>query len=86
MYLHDVYTITMPVTKIFRSGNSQAVRIPRGFRFRSNEVEILRRGDEVILRERPQSLAKAFEALAGLSEDFFKGGRRQPRQRRRTGL
>jgi len=76
----------MATTKIFRSGNSQAVRIPRNFRFRSSEVEILRRGDEVILRERPQNLAKAFEALAGLSEDFFKGGRRQPRHQKRAGL
>ncbi|HEV3275800.1 MAG TPA: type II toxin-antitoxin system VapB family antitoxin [Terriglobia bacterium] len=76
----------MATTKIFRSGNSQAVRIPRGFRFRSSEVEILRRGDEVILRERAPNLAEAFELLAGLSEDFFRAGRPQPKLDKRARL
>jgi hypothetical protein len=31
----------MAITKVFRSGNSQAVRIPKRFRFRSQHVEIL---------------------------------------------
>jgi antitoxin VapB len=44
----------MAVAKIFQSGNSQAVRLPKGFRFRSKEVEITRRGDEVVLREKAQ--------------------------------
>ena len=76
----------MATTKVFRSGNSQAVRIPREFRLRSDEVEICRRGDEIVLRERPQNLVRAFELLAGLSADFFKRGRRQPRLVRRAGL
>lgn len=69
----------MAITKVFRSGNSQAVRIPRGFHLRSGEVEILRRGDEIILREQPQNLRDAFRILTELSSDFFKGGRRQPK-------
>ena len=69
----------MPTTKVFRSGNSQAVRIPREFQFRSKEVDISRRGDEIVLRERPGNLREAFELLSGLSKGFFKGGRRQPR-------
>jgi antitoxin VapB len=76
----------MAITKVFRSGNSQAVRIPRKFRLRSRQVEILRRGDEIVLREAPQNLAPAFELLAGLSRDFFKGGRRQPKLDQRPGL
>jgi antitoxin VapB len=76
----------MATTKVFRSGNSQAVRIPRAFRLKAREVEILRRGDEIVLRERPRTLAHAFELLAGLSGDFFRGGRRQPKPDRRTGL
>ncbi len=74
----------MATTRVFRSGNSQAVRIPRAYRLRSKEVEILRRGDEVVLREQPKNLAAAFELLAGLSSDFFRGGRRQPRPDRRS--
>lgn len=69
----------MAITKVFRSGNSQAVRIPKQFRFRSRQVEITKRGNEIVLRERSENLAAAFELLAGLSPDFFKGGRRQPK-------
>ncbi len=76
----------MAITKVFRSGNSQAVRIPKNLRFRSPQVEITKRGKEIVLRERPASLAAAFELLAGLSPDFFKGGRRQPRLDKRAGL
>lgn len=81
-----MYTKSVPLTRVFRSGNSQAVRIPRQFRIDAAEVEILRRGDEIVLRARPPSLAPAFELLAGLSRDFFKGGRRQPKPQKRTPL
>ena len=76
----------MAITKVFRSGNSQAVRIPRGFRFRSQQVEITKRGDEIVLRERPANLSAAYELLTSLSADFFKGGRRQPKLDKRLGL
>ena len=76
----------MATTKVFQSGNSQAVRIPKSFRIRSSRVEIQRRGGELVLRERPRSLASAFDLLAGLSKDFFKRGRRQPKLDKRTSL
>ena len=76
----------MATTKVFKSGNSQAVRIPSPFRFRSKEVEILRRGNEVVLRERAQNLAPAFELLCGLSDDYFKAGRKQPKPQKRPKL
>jgi antitoxin VapB len=57
----------MARTRIFRSGNSQAVRIPREFRLSGTEVEIFRRGGEIVLREvRDPGLAAAFELLAEL--------------------
>jgi len=61
--------------KVFRSGNSQAVRLPKEFRVRSNELEIFRRGDEIVLREKGKGLARAFEILAELPDDFFPEGR-----------
>jgi antitoxin VapB len=76
----------MAITKVFRSGNSQAVRIPKRFRFRSREVEITKRGDEIVLRERQANLAAAYELLTGFSSDFFKGGRRQPKLDKRLGF
>jgi virulence-associated protein VagC len=35
--------------KIFQNGRSQAVRIPKAFRFKDNEVKISKKGDKVIL-------------------------------------
>lgn len=36
--------------KVFRSGDSQAVRLPKDFRFDVEEVEVSREGDAMILR------------------------------------
>ena len=76
----------MAITKVFRSGNSQAVRIPKQFRFHSPQVEITKRGDEIVLRERSGNLSAAFELLTGLSPDFYQGGRRQPKLDKRVKL
>jgi antitoxin VapB len=56
----------MATAKIFMSGNSQAVRLPKDFRFQGEEVEIVRRGSETILREKPQTMARALELIASL--------------------
>jgi antitoxin VapB len=73
----------MAKARVFKSGNSQAVRLPKDFRLNSSEVEIFRRGDEIVLRERPRSMARAFELLAGLPEDFMADGRKdEPPQKR----
>jgi len=37
------------IAKVFQNGRSQAVRIPKAFRFRGNEVKIMKKGDKVIL-------------------------------------
>ena len=57
----------MPTAKIFTSGNSQAVRIPKDFRFAPeiDEVSIRREGDQIILeplenREWPEDFWAAF--------------------------
>ena len=65
----------MKRARVFKSGNSQAVRLPKEFRFTVNEVEILRRGEEVILREPKRSLAQAFKILASMPRDFMAEGR-----------
>jgi len=61
--------------KIFQSGNSQAVRIPKQFRFEATEVEIFKRGDEVILKPKPKNLGAAFKLLADMPSDFMVDGR-----------
>jgi antitoxin VapB len=63
----------MAIARVFQSGNSQALRLPKAFRFSTTQVEILRRGDEVVIRQRRYSLRGAFEVLARLPPDAFAG-------------
>jgi antitoxin VapB len=60
----------MGTARVFRSGNSQAVRLPKQFRLKSEEVEIFRRGDEIVLREKDGTMARAFDLLADLPDDI----------------
>jgi antitoxin VapB len=74
------------IAKVFRSGNSQAVRIPREFQFDTDKVEIERRGDEIVLRRPVRNLRGAFDALAALPEDFLADGREDALPQLRKGL
>jgi antitoxin VapB len=73
--------------KIFKHGGSQAVRLPKAFRFKGTEVEIERHGDEVVLRPpraRPMSVA---DVIRELKEKFPDSpgwpDRNQPRQQQK---
>ncbi len=76
----------MRKARIFKSGNSQAVRLPKQFRFQVNEVEILRRGQEIVLREPKRNLSQAFAALASMPEDFMADGRQELAPQKREAL
>jgi len=76
----------MATAKVFRSGNSQAVRLPKQFRLKAKEVEISRRGDEIVLREKPGNLARAFDLLAALPEDLAVPDRKNDKPQKRRGL
>ena len=65
----------MTIARIFQSGNSQAVRLPKEFRFDVDQVEIFRQGNDIILRERPATAEAIFDALAELPTDFMSEGR-----------
>ncbi len=65
----------MKIAKVFKSGNSQAVRLPREFQFQSKEVEIFRSGDPIILHEKPKNSKHAFELLSSMPTDFFADAR-----------
>ena len=71
---------------VFKSGNSQAVRLPKEFQFDVSQVEILRRGDDVVLRRIPTNLAAAFDLLAALPDDFMAEGRNDVPPQVREGL
>jgi antitoxin VapB len=81
MYILAVFVVKakefsiMMTARVFKSGNSQAVRIPREFMLNVQEVEIFRRGDEIILRKLKRTLSDAFELLASMPADFMQDGR-----------
>ena len=64
--------------KLFTNGRSQAVRLPKEFRLTADQVEIFRRGRDIVLRERPTNAAAIFDALAELPADFMADGRDDP--------
>jgi antitoxin VapB len=76
----------MKTAKVFKSGNSQAVRIPKEFHLDDDEVEIRRRGRALVLEPRKRSWNALFESLDKFSDDFMAEGRTQPtvQKRRRT--
>ena len=68
----------MATTRVFQSGNSQAVRIPSEFQFDVSEVEIFRRGDELVLRKKNSNLSDVLKILADMPEDFMSEERNDP--------
>jgi antitoxin VapB len=72
----------MGTARVFRSGNSQAVRLPKEFRLKSEEVEIFRRGEEIILREKDGNMARAFDLLADLDFEIPARGKDRPQKRK----
>jgi antitoxin VapB len=68
----------MAQARVFKSGNSQAVRLPKDFRMKLGAVEIFRRGDEIVLREMPQNALGILEAFADFPRDGFSDTRVDP--------
>jgi len=81
-----VHSGIVKTAKVFKSGNSQAVRIPREFHLDDAEVEIRRKGRTLVLEPRKRSWAALFESLDKFTDDFMASGRKQPavQKRRRT--
>ena len=76
----------MDKAKVFWSGRSQAIRLPREFRFNSDEVRIRRRGSAVILEPLPDDWAW-LDAIAGqLDEDFVGAANEEPEEQQRPAL
>jgi antitoxin VapB len=67
----------METAKIFQNGRSQAVRLPKEFRFKGKEVFIHREGSKVILSEKPDSWENFFLSENKPTPDFMQD-REQP--------
>ena len=76
----------METAKLFWTGRSQAVRLPKEFRFRGKEVHIRRHGSAVIL-EPVENDWRWLDAIAGaLDDDFVEAVNEQPDQQERPAL
>jgi antitoxin VapB len=65
------YAHAPAVARVFQSGNSQAVRLPKQFRLRGKQVQVFRRGNDIVLRERPVKLSELLADLPPLADDAF---------------
>ncbi len=61
----------MKLARVFKNGRSQAVRIPKEFRFETDEVYIKKEGDKVILMPVKKSWSSLLESLDKFSDDFM---------------
>ena len=60
----------MKVAKLFKNGQSQAVRLPKEFRFEGTQVFIKRIGNAVLLLPEQDSWQGLFDSLGLFSDDF----------------
>ena len=81
----------MPTAKLFRHGGSQAVRLPKAFRFEGKEVDVERRGDEVVLTPKRRPRLKTLADVARYLAEKYPEGRdfpdiARPRQQQKRDL
>ena len=75
----------MTTAKLFMNGRSQAVRLPKEFRFEGKEVYVKRVGRNVILIPKDNPWESLIDSLSQFSDDFM-SERPQPVQRSREDL
>ncbi len=72
----------MTIAKLFKNGKSQAVRLPKNFRFEGDEVCIKKVGNGVVLLPKENYYQILIDSLDMFSEDFMET-RQQPDQQER---
>ena len=68
----------MKTAKLFRHGGSQAVRLPKEFRFKGTEVAIEKRGNTVIIRPKLKPKLKTLADVARYMREHYPQGRDFP--------
>lgn len=78
----------MHITRAFKNGNSQAVRIPADLAYERADIdlEIEREGDEIRIRPARRSLSGVLEKFARFSPEFMAKGRGNQEQAERDAL
>jgi antitoxin VapB len=75
----------MKAARLFKNGQSQAVRLPKEYRFKGDRVLVKRVGSALVLIPLKEPWTPLIESLSQFSKDFM-GSRRQPNQKPREGL
>lgn len=76
----------MNTAKVFWSGRSQAVRLPKEFRFGADEVRVRRHGQAVILEPIATDWAWLDALIGPLDKDFVAGATEKPEEQERPAL
>ncbi len=74
------------MAKVFENGRSQAIRLPKEYRFSSDEVMINRIGDVVLLMPKTSKWDSFMQAIDMFSDDFMKDGREDQGMQEREAL
>lgn len=72
----------MKKAKIFMNGQSQAVRLPKEFRFTEEEVSVQKYGDGILILPIAKSLFAFRSSIKNFSDDFM-NERNQPEMQKR---
>lgn len=75
----------MKTARLFKNGQSQAVRLPREFRFDGEYVYIKKSGNSVMLIPQKKSWDSLINSLEKFSDDFMEQ-RSQPATQEREGI
>jgi len=73
-------------SKVFTSGNSQAIRLPKEYQTEEKELYIQKVGNTIILFPKKNPWESFEKSLNEFSEDFMSDGRNQPKMQEREGL
>ena len=73
----------MQTAKLFENGRSQAVRLPKEYQFKGNDVYIHKIGEAVILFPVDKEWEVFLHGLNSFSEDFMSEERSQGKEQKR---
>ena len=73
----------MVTAKIFKNGQSQAVRLPKAYRFKGDKVIIKRAGDAVVLLPFDNPWSLLIDSLDQFTVDFMADRKQPPIQKRK---
>lgn len=76
----------MMTAKLFENGRSQAVRLPKEYRFQGDEVLVNKIGDVVLLMPKGDKWSGFLSALNLFSDDFMEEGRGETARQEREEL